>query len=397
MTLNNRHRLDARLRMIPVDREQLCREVADAHPVDYASLRRTGIDLFVLGRYPEALDLLDRALELADSDERRTAVLLNLGDCHRYRGDYVAAERLYEQAADLAAASATELRSFVWQHRGKMLAELGRTEPARALLEQALRLRAGAPALAASTQAALDRLEELVIPLPPKVVALLGDSPTRSVDHEGRSGGVEFVNGAYWMKRGTEAVGEYERLVWLGEQGVRVPAVAVFEGDVLVLEDAGVASSAAHESPGVLLGQVLRRLHDIRVSDCPFDGRLDVVLAQARRRVVEGLVDADDFDDDRRGWTPEQVLERLLAERPEETELVVAHGDYTPPNVLDGGIVIDVGRLGVADRYRDLALVHRDLLDDYGPDEVAAFFAAYGLADPDPVRLEYYRLLDELF
>ncbi|MEV6098487.1 hypothetical protein [Nocardia sp. NPDC051981] len=38
-----------------------------------------------------------------------------------------------------------------------------------------------------------------------------------------------------------------------------------------------------------------------------------------------------------------------------------------------------------------------DLGDDFGAGEVEAFFAAYGLLDPDPARLAYYRLLDELF
>ncbi|MCM6774175.1 aminoglycoside 3'-phosphotransferase [Nocardia sp. CDC159] len=235
------------------------------------------------------------------------------------------------------------------------------------------------------------------VPLPPKVAALLGDSPTRSNEHEGLSGGVEFVNGAYWMKRGPEAVAEYQRLIWLGEQGIRVPAVAVFEDDVLVLEDAGSPSLSEHPAPGELLGRVLRRLHEIPIAACPFDGRLEVTLEQARRNVAEGRVDAEDFDDDHATLTPDQVLQRLHARRPRTEDLVVTHGDYTPPNVLVGGIVIDVGRLGVADRHRDLALAQRDLLDDHGPDEVDAFFAAYGRADPDPELLEYYRTLDELF
>lgn len=49
-----------------------------------------------------------------------------------------------------------------------------------------------------------------------------------------------------------------------------------------------------------------------------------------------------------------------------DEDLVVAHGDFTPMNVLEGGILIDVGALGVADRYRDLALAARDLREDFG-------------------------------
>ncbi|NQE93431.1 aminoglycoside 3'-phosphotransferase [Nocardia terpenica] len=235
--------------------------------------------------------------------------------------------------------------------------------------------------------------------LPPGIIAVLGDSPTRSRDHEGRSGSVEFVDGGYWMKRGPAAVAERPRLNWLAGKGIPVPPVVAFERDVLILADVGAPSlsAAADESVGATLGTVLRRLHAIPIAECPFDGRLDVVLERARHLVEQGLVDPEDMDNDHYGLTPEQVLDRLYVERPEETDLVVAHGDYTSGNVLRGGIVLDVGALGIADRYRDLALARRDLLDHHGLGQVEEFFAAYGLVDPDPVRLDYYRLLDELF
>ncbi|MBL1078871.1 aminoglycoside 3'-phosphotransferase [Nocardia sp. 2] len=233
--------------------------------------------------------------------------------------------------------------------------------------------------------------------LPPGVSELFGAEPVFSDDHEGRSGGVVQVNGTYWMKRGSVARAEHERLAWLAAQGVAVPEVVLFEADTLVLADAGVPSLAAANAPGKAMGVALRRLHDLPITLCPFDGRLDVMLAQAAVQVRDGLVDAEDFDDDNLGRTPEHVLEQLRAERPGAEDLVVAHGDYTPSNVLEGGLLIDVGRLGVADRYRDIALAVRDLEDDFGPDEVRAFLAAYGLSEADPARLRYYRLLDELF
>ncbi|WP_459957577.1 phosphotransferase [Nocardia sp. IFM 10818] len=240
---------------------------------------------------------------------------------------------------------------------------------------------------------------ELSSELPPAVNELFGADPVFSDDHEGASGGVVNVNGTYWMKRGSEAVAEHARLVWLEAQGLPVPKVALFDADVLVLADAGVASLASAEldSPGTAMGEVLRRLHALPIADCPFDARIDTMLRLARRQVAEGLVDAEDFDDDNAGRTPEAVLEQLIAERPETEDLVVVHGDYTPSNVLEGGMLIDLGRLGVADRYRDIALALRDLEDDFGPGEVAAFLAAYGLSEPDQRRVHYYRLLDELF
>ncbi|QIS13900.1 aminoglycoside 3'-phosphotransferase [Nocardia arthritidis] len=233
--------------------------------------------------------------------------------------------------------------------------------------------------------------------LPRAVAEVLGAAPTVSTAHEGMSGGVVLVDGRYWVKRGPHAIDEHARLHWLAGQGIALPEVVVFERDVLVLADAGAPSLARHPAPGALLGETLRGLHRLPIETCPFDGRLDTVLARAAERVAAGSVDPADYDFDHHGLAPEQILARLRDERPAERELVVAHGDYTPSNVLLGGIVIDVGTLGVADRYRDLALAVRDLRDDFGAGEVERFFAAYGLAEPDERRLEYYRLLDELF
>ncbi|WP_245567577.1 phosphotransferase [Nocardia vinacea] len=393
------YRFDERLRMIPIDHAQLAARVATARPVDFAEFRKIGIELMLLGRYAEALDHLDRALELADSDYRRMSVWINLGDVYRYWGDTVTAEALYRRAVDRAGDS--EVLSFALQHLGKALAEQGRLPEARARLTEALKLRVveGDAELIEATRSTLDLLDDLPTTLPPKVAAVLGADPAWSEEHEGMSGGVAHVDGAYWVKRGPRAVAEYARLNWLRDKGIQVPDVAVFEEDVLVLADAGLPSLAAEptESVGAVMGALLRFLHDIPVTECPFDGRLDVMLTQARRRVLEGLVDVDDFDDDNRGQTPEQIHQRLLAERPPDEDLVVAHGDFTPSNVLGGGVLIDVGGLGVADRYRDLALVERDLREDFGSDELSAFYAAYGLAEPDRRRLDYYRLLDELF
>ncbi|WP_249643600.1 APH(3') family aminoglycoside O-phosphotransferase [Nocardia sputi] len=401
------YRFDERQRMIPHDPQRLAARVAQARPHDFASFRQTGIELMLLGRYDDALDHLDRALELVDTEPRRISVWINLGDVYRYRGDADTAETLYRRAVEHARVAAPEVLSSAVQHLGKALAERNQLAEAHALLAEAMRLRVaeGDPEEIEATRAALDTLGELPIPLPPTVTALLGESPSWSDDHEGMSGGVVFVSGAYWLKRGPKAVAEYERLTWLRGRGIDLPEVAAFEDDVLVLADAGAPSLAARArsegayaaSIGTVMGAILRRLHSIPVTECPFDGGLDVVLAQARRNVVEGLVDADDFDDDNAGSTPADVLARLRAQRPEQGDPVVAHGDFTPPNVLENGILLDVGALGVADRYRDLALAVRDLRADFGEAEVSAFFTAYGLADPDESRLEYYRLLDELF
>lgn len=51
----------------------------------------------------------------------------------------------------------------------------------------------------------------------------------------------------------------------------------------------------------------LRQIHAIPTRECPFMSEHAYRLARARMRIDAGLVDADDFDDERQGWTAEQV------------------------------------------------------------------------------------------
>ncbi|WP_406673357.1 aminoglycoside 3'-phosphotransferase [Nonomuraea sp. N2-4H] len=241
--------------------------------------------------------------------------------------------------------------------------------------------------------------------LPDRLRRLIGQDASWSTDHEGASGtALRVVSGSkvFYVKHGPLASAEHLRLRWLHGR-VPVPEVVAFEDDVLVIADVGAPSSeaAAPADIGAVLGRTLRMLHELPVTECPFDGGLPAVLERARANIRDGLVDPDDFDADHIGLTPEMVYERLLATRPHVADLVVAHGDYTPSNVLVPAsgepVVIDVPALGVADRYRDLAIVHRDLSEDHGPTAWEEFLSAYALVDHiDEERMYYYRLLDEL-
>ncbi|MCG6566703.1 phosphotransferase [Tessaracoccus sp. ZS01] len=76
-------------------------------------------------------------------------------------------------------------------------------------------------------------------------------------------------------------------------------------------------------------------------------------------------------------------------------DLSIVHGDACVPNLLlgdDGGLVgmVDVGHLGVADRWADLAVASWSLEHNFGPGADQEFWAAYGEA-PDPDRIRRYR------
>lgn len=85
---------------------------------------------------------------------------------------------------------------------------------------------------------------------------------------------------------------------------------------------------------------------------------------------------------------------------PPVDQLVVAHGDACAPNTLihaDGSFAahVDLGELGVADRWADLAIAAWSTEWNYGPGFTHLVYEGYGVR-PDPERIAYYRLLWDL-
>ena len=90
--------------------------------------------------------------------------------------------------------------------------------------------------------------------------------------------------------------------------------------------------------------------------------------------------------------SPPWVTDSLPVDR-----LVVCHGDTCAPNTLidDDGLCcghVDLGDLGVADRWADLAVATLSLSWNYAGDWEDELFDAYGI-DPDPERVDFYRRL----
>jgi kanamycin kinase len=205
-----------------------------------------------------------------------------------------------------------------------------------------------------------------------------------------------------------DLTGEAARLSWLRAHGIPAAEVITSEPGLLVTAEVP-GRSAAGDWPEADRGRVVdsladltRALHGLPVADCPFDRRLAVTVPQA----LAADVDLDDLDDERAGWTRDDLAARLLATRPPAEDPVVCHGDLCLPNVVlhpatyEVTGLLDAGRLGVADRWTDLALITRSLVDDrnpqYGEQEAERFLSRYGIA-LDPRKNDFYRLLDEFF
>ncbi|GIF48479.1 kanamycin kinase/aminoglycoside 3'-phosphotransferase-2 [Asanoa ferruginea] len=217
----------------------------------------------------------------------------------------------------------------------------------------------------------------------------------------GKSGARVWRGDGHYRKEGppAEIAAEADRLTWLGGQGFPCPSVVDHSPGRLITT---ALPGRAGDDPGwpdwmrprlaAGLGELLRRLHALPVSECPFDHTLARTIPEAETAEV----DLTDLDPNHAGWSGDRLLRELHATRPATPEdLVVGHGDPTRANVLfaaDGTPtgMVDVSRLGVADRHNDLAIATRSFTA-WSPN----LLAAYGVPDPDPAKITFYRLLDE--
>lgn len=148
------------------------------------------------------------------------------------------------------------------------------------------------------------------------------------------------------------------------------------------------------------IGHGLRALHDaLPVESCPFSWSLEDRLADVRRRAADGFLDPARWHRVHQGLTVRQAL-ALIADPPPIDRLVVCQGDACAPNTLltdDGRWSghVDLGALGVADRWADLAVATWSTEWNYGLGWDDHLLAAYGI-DADPGRIAYYRLLWDL-
>ncbi|QLL10530.1 phosphotransferase [Mycobacterium vicinigordonae] len=185
---------------------------------------------------------------------------------------------------------------------------------------------------------------------------------------------------------GHDFAGEARRLRWAGRY-IPVPRVLDFGTDEqgrAWLHTRGLPGvSAVHprfrSAPEVAVRAIavgLRTMHDsLPVSSCPFDWSVPTRMAELS-----------------------PMHRANLPEPPQVDRLVVCHGDACAPNTLIDDVGrycghVDLGALGLADRWADLAVATLSLGWNFpGRDWDSEFFSAYGI-DPDPVRIAFYRRL----
>ncbi|WP_073739280.1 APH(3'') family aminoglycoside O-phosphotransferase [Streptomyces sp. CB02488] len=217
-----------------------------------------------------------------------------------------------------------------------------------------------------------------------------------------------------------ELEAERDRAVWLSGQGVPGPRVLDWRSgdDGACLVTRAVSGIPADQVPAEDLwtawehiADAVRRLHEAPVSQCPFRRSLDTTVALAGDVVARDAVSPEFLPVDQRQTPTPELLDRLTRQvsrrrEQEAADTVVCHGDLCLPNIildpqtLEVSGFIDLGRLGLADRYADLALLLANARETWTDEEQAraadtALAARYGIA-LDHDRLRFYLHLDPL-
>ncbi|MDY7103403.1 MAG: phosphotransferase [Actinomycetota bacterium] len=237
----------------------------------------------------------------------------------------------------------------------------------------------------------------------------------RLIDGDGDAGGVRFLKYAPTDLARPEGhqhlvAAEAERLRWLDGRA-RTPRLwgAGERDGVTWLATHGLEGTSSHlpehrmdlRATIAAIAGGLRELHDtVAVDDCPFDARYETEVDAVAARLGAGLVDVAHLRPALARIKPERLVEILrTSPRKGDDDLVVTHGDAAMPNVLVAAGsctgLVDLGRLGVADRHRDLADCATSLAANIGPEALPPFFEAYGI-EPDAARLDQHTLIAEL-
>jgi kanamycin kinase len=149
-----------------------------------------------------------------------------------------------------------------------------------------------------------------------------------------------------------------------------------------------------------IVARGLRRFHDaLPVDECPFRFTVRDAIDAARARLASGLETWDDMHEEHKHLTVAEAVARLEATAPVREDLVVCHGDYCYPNdFIEGDQItgyLDLGELGVADRWWDISVAMWSTTWNVGPGYEELFADTYGI-DVDADKLAYYRLQYDL-
>ena len=146
------------------------------------------------------------------------------------------------------------------------------------------------------------------------------------------------------------------------------------------------------------LAKAILALQQIDISKCPFASDINFRLKELDFLLKNGLADVDiSHWEHSTEFTKPQELYRWLVENKPDEEYVFSHGDIGANMFIknDDIYFYDLARMGIADKWMDIAFAVRDIRDDC-PEYEELFFDKLGVV-PNYEKIDYYILLDEMF
>lgn len=253
----------------------------------------------------------------------------------------------------------------------------------------------------------------------PAVVAALAGTRQMTAVWKNELGGITWAADDIHIKwnprtTGIDLTAEIQRLAWLAAQLPEVPCPAIIEhgsnDDAQWLVTASIPARTAiaaadDEIPAAVeaIATGLRRLHDLApTAGCPFEWSTDGRRQRALARLERGEVDPLTLHPQHHHLSPADMTGQLgeLSDPSPPGDPVVCHGDACAPNTLidangDFAALVDLGALGVGQRWADIAVAAWSLDWNFGPGHTDRFLAAYGV-DPDDDLLAWHQLLWDL-
>lgn len=230
-------------------------------------------------------------------------------------------------------------------------------------------------------------------PVPPAVRAAAGPAPIEGIWLNALGGTTYSIGQAEEARYAKWSAGnpppaeadlfkEAQRMKWAGEF-TTVPEVLCCDqytdGQLLVtaaLPGHSAVSDLGKSDPvrsALAVGAGLRHLHDaLPAESCPFSWDLESRIQHL----------------------PAEQQAELLAEAP-DLDLVVCHGDACLPNTIindhhEFSAHVDLGNLGLADRWADLSIAAWSTVWNYGPGFEQYVYQGYGI-EPDESKISFYR------
>ena len=155
----------------------------------------------------------------------------------------------------------------------------------------------------------------------------------------------------------------------------------------------------------------LKFLWSFDISNCPFVHNLNNKIKQIEQKINKGLINLEDVNLDffleNKFQKPKDLLDWLIINQPKVEELVLSHGDYCLPNIFINENIfsgfVDIGQLGIADKWLDIAICYRSLksnvegkYDGKKYDINPNFLFNQLKIEPNWDKIRFYILLDEL-